>query len=120
MSIRVLHFPPLTTAPRQTLEPTHDLRKHPVPRTPDGVFADVDAVWPDTVLAVDDDGERNDGRGDRGECGRCRDHEHDDHLQPCCLFDRRTSEDSTGHHAGYRDDTNDAVYTRTHTHKTCM
>lgn len=80
MAIRTVVLLSSTTTPRDALDPTHDLCKHPVPRAPNGVFFDVDAVRSETVLVIDDDGERDDGRDDRSERCRCRNHKHDDHL----------------------------------------
>ena len=49
----------------------------------------------------------NNYRNDRERCeysrqdGRRTYHEHDDHLQFCCLFDRNTAKDGSGHRSRY-------------------
>lgn len=69
MIIRTLRLSSATT-PHHILNPTDDLCKDPVPRAPNGMFVDVNTVRSDTVLAINDDGECDDGRDDRGE--HCR------------------------------------------------
>lgn len=74
--------------------------------------APVDTFAADAVLSVNTDAEREERRDDARERARCRDHEHDDHLQPRRLLHVGAAEDRPRHHPWDRNDARHAAAMR--------
>jgi len=87
-----------------TLHGTNDGTNGSAARAAQRMVAAIDTFAAYTVLTVDAHAKREERRDDACERARRRDHEHDDHLQPCGLQHVGAAEDRAGHHARYRDD----------------
>jgi hypothetical protein len=86
-----------------------DLAQQPIPRSPNCVRSGINPVAPHSVVTVHHHVKRHGCRHDRRKRGAGRDHEHDYHLQFRCLFNGGATQESTSHHAGNRNQANDAI-----------